>query len=97
MYMVNEKKLGKHAKLIGYIGTFIFSIRLIPEIYHVYSTKEVKGLDMKFILLDLFGSICFLIYAFYLKALPMIIANSAAALGDISLLYLLISISNQNK
>ena len=97
MYMVNEKKLGKHAKLIGYIGTFIFSIRLIPEIYHVYSTKEVKGLDMKFILLDLFGSICFLIYAFYLKALPMIIANSAAALGDISLLYLLITISNKNK
>ena len=90
--MVKKDKLSNYAKLIGYLGTFIFSIRLIPEIYHVYSTKEIDGLDVKFILLDLFGSICFLIYALFLKALPMIIANSAAMLGDLSLLYLLITI-----
>lgn len=90
--MVKKDKISNHAKLVGYLGTFIFSIRLIPEIYHVYSTKEVKGLDVKFILLDFLGSTCFLIYALFLKAFPMILANSAAMLGDLSLLYLLMTI-----
>jgi uncharacterized protein with PQ loop repeat len=82
------------ARLIGYLGTFLFSIRLFPQIYHVFKTRLTSGLDYRFIALDLLGSTCFLIFALYLKAYPMILANTAAIFGDIILLFLIYDIEN---
>lgn len=91
---MNNKNSGNIARIIGYLGTFLFSIRLFPQIYHVFTTRLTAGLDYKFITLDLLGSSCFLIFALYLKAYPMILANSAAIFGDIILLFLIYDIEN---
>jgi len=91
---MKKKDFGNIARLIGYLGTFLFSIRLFPQIYHVFKTRLTAGLDYRFIILDLLGSSCFLIFALYLKAYPMILANTAAILGDIILLYLIYDIEN---
>jgi uncharacterized protein with PQ loop repeat len=85
---------GNIARLIGYLGTFLFSIRLFPQIYHLFKTRLTAGLDYRFITLDLLGSSCFLIYALYLKAYPMILANSASIFCDIILLFLIYDIEN---
>ena len=88
-----KKNLGNIPQLIGYLGTFLFSIRLFPQIYHVYSTNLTAGLDYKFIMLDLLGASCFFIYSLYLKAFPMILANGISIVGDFILLYLIAKIS----
>jgi len=91
---MNNKNSGNIARIIGYLGTFLFSIRLFPQIYHVFKSRLTAGLDYRFIVLDLFGSTCFLIFALYLKAYPMILANTAAIFGDIILLFLIYDIEN---
>ena len=73
---------------IGYLGSFIFSIRLFPQIYTVYTTNNIEGLSESSIFLDMISAICLLIYSSYLKALPLIITNAVTIVCDI-ILYLL--------
>ena len=84
--------MGNIPQLVGYLGTFLFSIRLFPQIYHVFISNLIAGLDYKFIILDLLGASCFFIYSLYLKAFPMILANGISIVGDFILLYLIAKI-----
>ena len=73
---------------VGYLGSFIFSIRLFPQIYNVYTTNNIDGLSESSIFLDMISAICLLIYSSHLKALPLIITNAVTVICDI-ILYLL--------
>lgn len=75
-------------RLIGWTGTFLFSIRMFPQIYHTYISKSVKGLSLPFILLDLISAICLCTYSIAIKAYPMILCNLLASVSDIVLLIL---------
>ena len=73
---------------IGYLGSFLFSIRMLPQIYNIYTNGIIEGLSENFILLDLSAAFCLLIYSYSLRALPMIITNFLAFVCDI-IFYLL--------
>lgn len=75
-------------KIIGWLGTFMFSIRMFPQIYHTYKSNSVKGLSLHFILLDLFSALFLMIYSITISAYPMIVCNLLASLCDIVLLAL---------
>ena len=84
-------------KIIGWLGTLMFSVRMFPQIYHTYKSKSVAGLSLQFILLDLFSAICLMIYSIVIKAYPMIVCNLLASVCDIVLLILYLQRSKGGK
>ena len=75
-------------KNIGWLGTLLFSLRMIPQILHTYHSTSVKDLSLSFILLDFFSAICLFIYSVTIKAYPMIISNLMSTICDFLLLIL---------
>lgn len=59
---------------IGYLGSVLASIRLIPQIYKSVRSNYV-GVSLGTLLLDLTSCICFLIYAIYTNTMPFVISN----------------------
>ena len=79
--MKNEKII----LIIGLIGSFISSIRLIPQVYKSLKTHHV-GLSMTTLLLDLISCLLFLIYSFYYKIWPFIFCNIVSVFSVIILI-----------
>ena len=85
----------KISTLLGYVGSFLFAIRMFPQIYDIYINNKINGLSESFIILDLTAALCLLVYSFSIKAVPMIITNSMAAICDIILYIMYIKIVNE--
>lgn len=61
---------------IGYVGTCILGITLAPQVYNTYVVnKSAAGISIGYLTLQLLANILFIIYAFYLNSLPIIISN----------------------
>ena len=73
-------------KIIGWLGTILFSIRMFPQIMHTYYSKHVSGLSLNFILMDMISAFLLMIYSLKINAYPMIVCNFIATLCDIILL-----------
>ena len=80
--------------VIGYLGSFMLSILLIPQIYTTYKTKNVEGLSSYFLIFEVITTILWIIYGIgfllegSLDGLPIIIANSCMLVSVIILLIL---------
>lgn len=80
--------------IIGYIGSFMLSILLIPQIYTTYKTKNVEGLSSYFLFFEIITTLLWIIYGIgfllegSLDGLPIIIANSCMLISVLILLYL---------
>ena len=72
--------------LIGYIGSGLITICLVPQVYTTYKTKTVEGLSISFLILQILSSICYVIYGLYEQTLPIIISNGATILFSIILI-----------
>lgn len=77
---------------IGYFGSFMLSILLLPQIYTTYKTKNVEGLSTYFLFFEVVTTILWIIYGtgFLLEGsldgLPIVIANSCMLISVIILL-----------
>ena len=58
----------------------------IPQIVHVYITKDTHAINYLFLVINLIASVLGLIYSIYLISIPMIIANTSAGFYSLSLL-----------
>ena len=61
--------------IIGYIGSFLISIVFIPQIIHIYSTKEVKAISYYTQIISVVSAIFMLIYGYLIGSLPIILCN----------------------
>ena len=73
-------------EIIGYLGSFLISIILIPQVIKTFTTKETKGLSYIFLLIGFFASVLMVVYGFFINALPIVIANIIYMICNISLL-----------
>lgn len=79
-------------KIIGYLGSIMLGILLIPQVYTTYKTKQVEGISTIFLYFELITVSLWIIYGigFILEdnidGLPIIIANSALLINVIILL-----------
>ena len=47
---------------IGYFGETIFLFDLLPQVYKIWKMKEVKAISLTWIILDIIGLTCRIIY-----------------------------------
>ena len=74
-------------ELIGHAGAFLTSVTFIPQVYKVWQTKSVNDLSLTMLFIILTSTIVWLIYAFALSLLPVILANSIVFVLDVMLIY----------
>jgi MtN3 and saliva related transmembrane protein len=72
---------------VGLFGAFLSAITFIPQVFHAYKTKSVGDLSWGMLWIVFISVIVWLIYAFTLHLLPVIIANSIIGLLVLVLIY----------
>ena len=70
---------------IGYTGTFLISINLVPQIIHIYKIKNADSISTLCIFLNMLSSIVMLTYGVFITQFPIVISN-----GMIFLFYCII-------
>jgi MtN3 and saliva related transmembrane protein len=73
---------------VGYFGSFLISINLIPQIYHIYKIKNVKSISIISYFLNIFSAILMIAYGVLINKLPIIISNSMILIFSIIMLFL---------
>jgi MtN3 and saliva related transmembrane protein len=63
--------------IIGYIGTFLISVNLIPQIYHIIKIKNTDSISLSSIILGVLSGIFMGSYGILINKFPVIISNTA--------------------
>jgi MtN3 and saliva related transmembrane protein len=71
---------------VGLLGAFLSAVTFIPQVVKAWQSKSVGDLSLLMLLIVMTSVVVWLVYAFYLKLLPVIIANSI--IGALCLLLL---------
>jgi MtN3 and saliva related transmembrane protein len=61
--------------LIGYIAAFLTTASFLPQAWHTFQTRDVRGISLGMYSAFSIGVACWLIYGLLLGAWPIIIAN----------------------
>ena len=70
---------------IGLTSSILISIMFVPQVVHVYRTKDTYAINYSFLNLNLLASSLGLVYSIYFNVVPMIVANTSAGLFSLSL------------
>ena len=62
--------------IIGYICTTITCITFLPQLYHMWNTKQTKDVSMTFLILNQFMYGLWTYYGILIVNLPLIICDS---------------------
>ena len=71
---------------IGLVSSILITIMFVPQIVHVYRTKDTHALNYAFLGINIIASVLGLVYSIYYTVIPMIVANTSAGLFSISLI-----------
>jgi len=71
---------------IGLVSSILITIMFVPQIVHVYRTKDTDALNYAFLCINIVASVLGLVYSIYYTVIPMIVANTSAGLFSISLI-----------
>lgn len=81
--------------IFGYIGGFIVSFLVTPQIYHTYKSKDVSGLSKIFCVAQVIMTLCFIVYSVgvwksvdFETAAPILIPNIMGCLWSNVLLFM---------
>ena len=81
--------------ILGYSGSFLISIILLPQIIHTYKKKDTKSLSYIFLLIGVLASILMIIYSVLIKAIPILIANTLYLIGNLTLIIMKYKFDNK--
>ena len=71
---------------IGLISSILIAIMFVPQVVHVYKTKDTHAINYSFLNLNMLASVMGLVYSIYFTVIPMIVANTSAGLFSVSLI-----------
>ena len=71
---------------IGLTSSILISIMFVPQVVHVYKTKDTHAINYSFLNLNMLASTLGLVYSIYFTVVPMIVANTSASLFSVSLI-----------
>ncbi len=63
-------------ELLGFIGTFLTCVTLVPQVIHTYKSKKVKDLNLIMLIIMNASTIFWFIYGVFIKSRPVILANT---------------------
>jgi len=70
---------------IGLVSSILITIMFVPQVVHVYKTKDTHAINYTFLFMNLLASVMGLVYSIYFSVVPMIVANTSAGLFSVSL------------
>ena len=70
---------------IGLVSSILITIMFVPQVVHVYKTKDTHAINYTFLFINLLASVMGLVYSIYFYVVPMIVANTSAGLFSVSL------------
>jgi len=62
--------------ILAYIGIFIVSINLIPQIFLIIKNKKAESISYETYFMNLVSSSLLIIYAYNLNLMPILIGNA---------------------
>jgi uncharacterized protein with PQ loop repeat len=71
---------------IGLVSSILITIMFVPQVVHVYVTKDTHAINYTLLHINLLASALGLVYSIYFSVVPMIVANTSAGLFSISLI-----------
>lgn len=71
---------------IGLVSSVLITIMFVPQVVHVYRTKDTHAINYTFLCINMLASALGLVYSIYFTVIPMIVANTSAGLFSVSLL-----------
>lgn len=71
---------------IGLASSILITIMFVPQVVHVYRTKDTHAINYAFLFINLVASMLGLVYSIYFTVVPMIVANTSAGLFSTSLI-----------
>jgi uncharacterized protein with PQ loop repeat len=71
---------------IGLVSSILITIMFVPQVVHVYRTKDTHAINYTFLCINMLASALGLVYSIYFTVIPMIVANTSAGLFSVSLL-----------
>jgi uncharacterized protein with PQ loop repeat len=70
---------------IGLASSILIAVMFVPQVVHVYRTKDTHAINYTFLNLNMLASSLGLVYSVYFNVVPMIVANTSAGLFSVSL------------
>ena len=61
--------------LVGYMAAFLTTASFVPQAWHTFKTRDVRGISLGMYSAFTAGVTCWLIYGALLGAWPIVIAN----------------------
>ena len=68
---------------IGLTSSILIAVMFVPQVIHVYKTKDTAAINYTFLGLNMVASSLGLVYSIYFNVVPMIVANMSAGLFSI--------------
>ena len=80
--------------ILGYIGSSMIGIMLIPQVYLTIKTNKTDDLSVIFLIMNMIAVVTMIPYSIYFQLYPVLIANSSV--GICNSILLCYTIKNQN-
>ena len=71
---------------IGLTSSILIAVMFVPQVIHVYKTKDTAAINYTFLGLNMVASSLGLVYSIYFNIVPMIVANMSAGLFSVTLM-----------
>ena len=71
---------------IGLTSSILIAVMFVPQVVHVYKTKDTAAINYTFLGLNMVASSLGLVYSVYFDVVPMIVANTSAGLFSVTLM-----------
>ena len=71
---------------IGLTSSILIAVMFVPQVIHVYKTKDTAAINYTFLGLNMVASSLGLVYSVYFDVVPMIVANTSAGLFSVTLM-----------
>ena len=61
--------------LFGYFAAVLTTVSFIPQVWHTFRTRDVRGISLSMYSVFTLGVACWLGYGLMLRAWPIVVAN----------------------
>jgi len=78
----------KFESIIGYVAAALTTLSFIPQVTHIYKSKDTSAISLSMYLIFSLGVFLWLIYGVLISAWPMVVANGITLLLSLIILWL---------
>jgi MtN3 and saliva related transmembrane protein len=72
---------------VGYLGSVLLGLTLVPQVHRTYTLKSTRDLSIFYLILQALSNVCFLIYGYLIKSVPVLLCNGFVIIFTGSLLF----------